>query len=81
MKPRAARDGRTPTTICSIHLPSDFAGALASPLHAHHGDELSDLAGQAGMVGGVHHGGDVLVGARGLLGDAAQGGAADEDAA
>src|SRR5574337_1443986 len=39
------------------------------------------LAGQTRGLGGIHHGGDVLVGSGGLLGDAPQGGAADQDAA
>ena len=46
----------------------------------HHRCEPGDLARQPGIMGGVDDGGDILIGARRLFGDAAVGGAPDDDA-
>ena len=44
------------------------------------GTNLAHLAGQGHKLGGVKHGVDVFVGARSLLGQAAERGTSDEDA-
>ena len=50
------------------------------PLDAYHGQQARDLARQPGLLGGFHHGGDVLVGTGRLLGDPFAGMAAHQRA-